>query len=159
MDSLKRVDLIVKAFKALPNQRLIVTSGGPALESLKALARNANNIEFTGWVSGAKLLDLVGNARATIYIPIDEDFGMSPVESMAAGKPVIGVAEGGLLETVIHGETGHLISEKLCVQSIIEAVEEMNPKHALRMRGQCQQQAQLFRPEVFLNKMREVIGS
>ncbi len=48
----------------------------------------------------------VGGARAVIYLPVDEDFGMSPVEAMAAGKPVIGVAEGGLLETVLPGETG-----------------------------------------------------
>jgi glycosyltransferase involved in cell wall biosynthesis len=46
---------------------------------------------------------------ATLYVPHAEDFGMSPVESMSAGKPVIGVAEGGLLETMIHGETGILI--------------------------------------------------
>ncbi len=63
----------------------------------------------------------MGGARASIYIPRDEDFGMSPVESMAAGKPVIGVAEGGLLETIVHGETGWLLPAEPSVEQIVEA--------------------------------------
>ena len=60
------------------------------------------------------LLQLIQWAIATIYIPIDEDFGMSPVESMACGTPVIGADEGWLRETVIEGKTGKLIEIVNC---------------------------------------------
>ncbi|MDH3360253.1 MAG: glycosyltransferase, partial [Desulfobulbaceae bacterium] len=108
LDPLKRVDLIVKAFCKMPDKRLVVTSGGPELPRLRRMAKGCPNITFTDWIDDTELYDLVGNAIATIYIPHDEDFGMSPVESMAAGKPVIGVAEGGLCESVVDGETGLL---------------------------------------------------
>lgn len=68
------------------------------------------NIEFTGWQSDAAMRELVGRARATIYRAQDENFELYPVESMAAGKPVIGVAYGGLLETVTVGKTGTLVN-------------------------------------------------
>lgn len=52
-----------------------------------------------------ELRQLIQEATATIYVPVDEDFGMSPVESMACGTPVIGVNDGGLKETIIDGKT------------------------------------------------------
>jgi glycosyltransferase involved in cell wall biosynthesis len=64
------------------------------------MAERVENIDVLGWVDDENLCDLMGRCIATIYIPRDEDFGISPVESMAAGKPVIGVQEGALLETV-----------------------------------------------------------
>jgi len=100
LDSLKRVDLIVKAFKEMPDKRLVVVSGGADMPKIKKIAEGAPNIEVLGWIGEEHLCDLMGRCIATIYIPRDEDFGISPVESMAAGKPVIGVQEGGLLETV-----------------------------------------------------------
>jgi len=96
LDPLKRVDLIIQAFLKMPDKRLIITSGGSELQQLKKLAKNAPHIQFTGWLDDAQLADLVGHAIATVYLAKNEDFGMSPLESMAAGKPVIGVAEGGV---------------------------------------------------------------
>ena len=100
LDPMKRVDLIVKAFKKMPDKRLVVVSGGADMPGIKQIAEESPNIEVLGWISETRLCDLMGRCIATIYIPRDEDFGISPVESMAAGKPVIGVQEGGLLETV-----------------------------------------------------------
>ena len=100
LTSLKRVDLIVNAFKEMPDKRLVVVSGGADLSKIEAMAAGALNIDVLGWVDEESLSDLMGRCIATIYIPMDEDFGISPVESMAAGKPVIGVQEGGLLETI-----------------------------------------------------------
>ncbi|MCB9806641.1 glycosyltransferase [Candidatus Peribacteria bacterium] len=62
--------------------------------------------------SDSELRELIRGAEATIYIPVDEDFGMSPVESMSCGTPVIGVNDGGLKETIIDGETGFLINPR-----------------------------------------------
>ena len=149
----KRVDRIVQAFLRMPEQRLVVVSGGPELENLRRLAAGARNIHFTGWQSEAQLQEWIGNARAALYVPRDEDFGMSPVEAMAAGKPVIGVAEGGLLETIVDGETGILLPPALTVPDIVQAVRRLEHAPALAMRAACEERAQLFCRENFIEKM------
>jgi glycosyltransferase involved in cell wall biosynthesis len=151
--------LIIKAFLKMPHKRLIIASGGTELKKLQKLAKNASNIHFTGWLDDAQLTDLLGHAIATLYLPTDEDFGMSPIESMAAGKPVIGVAEGGLLETIIPEQTGILLPPPLTLEAICEAVEAMTPHHALSMRKNCEAQAQRFRIEVFSKKMRQLLSN
>ena len=155
----KRVERIVLAFIKMPNKKLVVVSGGREWSRLKRLARGRENIRFTGWLNDDQLVKLMGHAVASIYIPIDEDFGMSPLESMAAGKPVIGVAEGGLLETVIHEKTGILLPENPSEKSIIEAVRWMTPQRATSMRGDCESRAQEFDTAIFLRKMRNVLES
>ncbi|MBE9562408.1 MAG: glycosyltransferase [Proteobacteria bacterium] len=155
LDPLKRIDLIVQAFLKMPDKKLVIASGGNELLKLKKLANQSDNIHFTGWIDDRKLAELVGKSIATLYLAKDEDFGMSPVESMAAGKPVIGAAEGGLLETVIPHKTGLLL--KPSVSAICQAVSIMTPKMALTMRNVCEQQAQNFRTEIFLEKMQALI--
>jgi len=157
LDSLKRVDLIVKAFIKMPGKKLVVTSGGPELGKLKRLACDASNVSFTGWVGEGELQRLVGNSIATIYVPKEEDFGMSPVESMSAGKPVIGVAEGGLLETVVDKETGFLLRPDPREEDIIGAIRKMDGSMALEMRGACEERAQQFDVKIFIEKMRNVM--
>ena len=158
LEPLKRVDVLVQAFLQMPHQRLVVCSGGADLAALVALAAGAPNIQFLGWTSDAELADWVGRARATLYVPVDEDFGMSPVESMAAGKPVIGVAEGGLLETVLDGQTGVLLSPALGVAAVCAAVESMTAERARAMRAACEARAQLFRSEVFEARIRALVA-
>lgn len=152
LEPLKRVDILVKAFIKMPEHQLVVASGGSELGRLQCMAQDAPNIHFTGWIDDGRLKCLMGETRATLYIPKDEDFGMSPVESMAAGKPVIGVAEGGLLETVRQGETGILI-ENPDVDSVISAVQKLSADRCLKMRNACEVQASLFSRERFLTAM------
>jgi len=152
LEPLKRVDILVKAFVKMPEHQLVVASGGSELGRLQRMAQDAPNIQFTGWIDDDRLRRLIGGARATLYTPKDEDFGMSPVESMAAGKPIIGVAEGGLLETVRQGETGILI-EKPDVDSVINAVHALSADRCLKMRNACEVQANLFSRERFLAAM------
>ena len=159
LDPLKRVDLIVKAFGQMPDKRLVIASTGPEMEKLKKLAEGKNNITFLGPVDDLQLRDLLGKSIASIYIPRDEDFGISPVESLAAGKPVLGVAEGGLLETLAHEETGLLIPANPTPEDLIAAVHEMDSKRALGMRHACEQRAGQFSREIFLDKMRKLIES
>lgn len=158
LDPLKRVDIIVQAFKLMPDKRIIIASTGPELDRLKKLADGKKNITFVGSVDDSQLKALLGNAVATLYIPRDEDFGMSPVESMAAGKPVLGAAEGGLLETIVPEETGFLVKANPSPEDIINAVHELHPKRALSMRHACEQQAAKFSTDIFLEKMRTLIG-
>lgn len=150
---LKRIDMIVEAFKRLPHKKLLIASGGTETEKLKQQAAGFENIQFLGWTDDAPLQTLMGQAIATLYIPQAEDFGISPVESMAAGKPVIGAAEGGMLETVVHGATGVLLPQGFGVDALVEAVEILTPEKSLSMRAACEEQAQKFSRETFINAM------
>ena len=157
-DLLKRVDVIVRAFLKMPDKKLVVVSGGSELERIRNMAKNAQNIKILGWVDESRLVQLTGKCIATIYIPEDEDFGMSPVESMAAGKPVIGVAEGGLLETVKDGETGILIKAFPSYEDVIQAVIQMTPESAKTMRMDCEKRALRFRTQVFVEKIDSIVA-
>lgn len=154
---LKRIRTIVDAFRTMPDKQLVVASGGEQFDELRALAADSPNIRFTGWTDEAQLRRLVAGSIATLYVPIDEDFGMSPVESMAAGKPVIGVAEGGLLETVVPGQTGVLLEADFDVRDLADAVRQMTTERAAAMREACEARAGLFTRERFASAMRTVV--
>ena len=154
----KRVEVAVKAFAAMPHRRLMVMSGGPELLKLQQLAIGASNIEFVGWQSEEDMLRLIGRCRAVVYLPIDEDFGMSPVEAMAAGKPVLGVAEGGLLETVLHGETGVLMEGDPTPEKLVAAVESLDVMDSSRLRAACEARAKRFDETVFFEKLNKVLA-
>jgi glycosyltransferase involved in cell wall biosynthesis len=93
----KNVEAIVQAFAAMPDRTLVVAGDGPLLKSLRATA--TANVRVLGRVDDARANELMGGARAFIHAAV-EDFGIAPVEAQAAGTPVIGLAAGGLLETV-----------------------------------------------------------
>jgi glycosyltransferase involved in cell wall biosynthesis len=153
LDGLKRVDRIIEAFCRMPDKRLVVVSGGREERRLRERARSAPNITFTGWVSDARLRELIGRCIATIYVPTDEDFGISPVESMAAGKPVIGVREGGLRETILHEHTGWLLEPRLEIGDLIAAVRACTATRAATMRAACERQALRFSDGVFATRL------
>lgn len=157
LDQLKRVHLIVEAFQQMPEKRLVVVSGGPEEKKIRAMARNYPNIQILGWQSNAAMAEWIGKCIATLYIPIDEDFGMSAVESMAAGKPVIGSKEGGLLETIQDQSTGLLINSPPSVPELIHAVKILTPEKALTMRDSCERWADNFSTEHFIAGMRSFI--
>ncbi|NCA22469.1 MAG: glycosyltransferase, partial [Crocinitomicaceae bacterium] len=153
----KRVDLIIEAFMNMPEKKLVVASGGSQLNFLRAMAGQSKNIYFLDWVCEEKLIELIGNSLASIYIPLDEDFGMSAVESMSAGKPVIGVAEGGLMESVIDGVTGILLPKNPQVEDICAAVHAMTKSMALSMRGSCEDRANYFSEANFISQIESYI--
>lgn len=108
----KRIDLVIEAFNLLgDNYRLKIFGDGLDLDRLKKIANGNNNIEFLGRVSDEEKAKLYQNALAFIN-PQEEDFGITPVESMAAGRPVIAYRKGGALETVIEGQTGLFFNEQ-----------------------------------------------
>lgn len=156
---LKRVGDIVRAFAAMPDKKLVVASGGPEFETIKKMAENLPNVSVTGFVSELELRRLVGNCIACIYIPVDEDFGMSPLEAAAAGKPTIGVDEGGLQETIIHQKTGYLIPGKYTVTDLQKAVAWLHAEQAQAMRQSCEAQAARFGVTRFIEAMRQQIES
>jgi len=159
LDPLKRVDVIVRAFQQLPDRKLVVVSGGSEYKRIQQLADGFDNIKVLGWVGEEMLQNLVSTCLATIYIPKDEDFGMSPVESMAAGKPVIGVAEGGLLETVVDRENGILLpAGDRTVDLLCQAVDGFSRKKIMDMKEACEKRAAMFSLDMFLHKMNAVVA-
>ncbi|MEA2065321.1 MAG: glycosyltransferase [Patescibacteria group bacterium] len=153
----KRVDKIVEAFIKMPNKKLIIASGGPELNKIKQMARGHDNIKILKWISDEKLLNLLGSCLATIYIPLQEDFGMTPVESMSAGKPIVAVDEAGLKETIIHQKTGLLLKPNFKIQDIINAVNELDKQKALLMREDCELRARDFSEDIFIEGMKNVL--
>lgn len=100
--SYKRIDIAVEACSNT-NRKLIVIGDGPDRERLEAMA--GPTIEFLGRVSDEVVEEKITNCRGLIF-PGLEDFGITPVEAQACGKPVIAFRGGGALETVIENETG-----------------------------------------------------
>lgn len=120
----KHVDLIVKAFEEL-NLPLKVFGRSFANEKLKS---SKNNIEFLGEVSDEEKYQLMANAKAFVFASEDEDFGITPVEAMAVGTPVIAYRSGGVLESVVDGKTG-IFFDELTVGSLKNAIERFNNLH------------------------------
>ena len=72
---------------------------------------------------------------------------------MSAGKPVIGVNEGGLMETIIDGKTGVMIKADPAVEDLIDAIKNLSKEKALSMKESCIAQASNFTPEIFFEKV------
>ena len=93
----KRVDLAVEAASRL-GRRLLVVGTGPEEARLRALA--GPGVRFLGGKDDAQVAELYARCRALLF-PTVEDFGITPLEAMAAGRPVIALGQGGALETVV----------------------------------------------------------
>lgn len=116
----KRADLAVEAFNQL-GLPLVVVGEGELFNRLKGMAKA--NVTLMGRQPFAEIKDLLQRCRGLIF-PGMEDFGIVPVEAMAAGAPVIAYGKGGALETVIHGKTGILFPQQ-SVESLIAAVQQL----------------------------------
>ena len=125
----KRVSDVIKAFGLVVSRRsdavLRIIGDGPAREELMALAlslRLGNACEFVGHVPHERIAEQYGQADVVVSASASETFGMSLLEAMASGLPVISTMNDGALEIVEHGETGYLIS----VGDIYELAERMS---------------------------------
>jgi glycosyltransferase involved in cell wall biosynthesis len=98
----KRIDVAVRAFNHL-RLPLIVVGDGPELRRLRRLA--GPTVRFTGRLPDAAVAELMGSARALV-VTASEEFGIAAVESLASGRPVIALGDGGVLESVVEGVTG-----------------------------------------------------
>ncbi|MFH0928392.1 MAG: glycosyltransferase [bacterium] len=120
----KRYDLTIKAFNKL-GLKLKIFGDGPELFALKRLAHP--NIEFLGVVTPLAQAELYQKALAFIH-PQLEDFGLTPVEAMASGRPVIAFRAGGATESVIQGQTGIFFDEQT-PEALIAALTSFKPKN------------------------------
>jgi len=117
----KRIDLAIKACNDLGN-KLIIAGTGPELSNYKKIS--GETIEFVENPSDAKVNQLYSGAKAFIF-SAEEDFGITPVEAMASGVPVICFGTAGASETVIDGKTG-IYHAKQTVESLKHAIGELD---------------------------------
>ncbi len=111
------------------------------------------NVEMLGEVPEARLLDLYSRCRGLVCTALDEDFGMTPLEAMAAGKPVVAVDEGGFRETVTE-ETGKRVPAD--TRSIVQALKAVSDNPG-RYHDACLARARMFDRAVFDEKIRHVV--
>ena len=138
----KRVDLAVEAANRC-KVRLIVAGDGPERKKLEALA--GPTVTFVGRPSDAELVDLYQHCAAFLF-PGEEDFGITPLEAMACGRPVIAFGRGGALETVVDGKTGIFFHEQT-VDALAAAIEALQlPKLTPKA---CRARAEEFSEAVY----------
>lgn len=99
----KRTDVLIEAFRGLPNRKLIIVGDGPELSACQRIA--GPKVELRGYVPDEELRNLLQRARAFLFAA-EEDFGILPVEAQACGTPVICYGRGGVVDTVVAGVTG-----------------------------------------------------
>jgi len=152
----KRMDLIVEAFSAMPDRRLVVIGHGPDFEKIRAKA--GPNVQLLGFAGVDVLRDHLQRARAFIFAA-EEDFGITPVEAQACGTPVIAYGRGGALETVIPlsdagnrngsaAPTGIFFQEQ-SAEAIVAAVERFERVGSAITPEACRENALRFSPERF----------
>ena len=141
----KRMPLIAQAFSAMPDRKLVMIGDGTDMAKVKAAA--GKNVEVLGYQSDAAMRDLMRRAKAFVFAA-EEDFGITPVEAMACGTPVIAFGRGGATESIIDGQTGFFFKNQT-VADITDAVERFEKSSDQFVPAVIRQRAEFFRPERF----------
>jgi len=160
----KHVDIIVKACRELDLPLKVFGKAfagyGEELEQVasgkwqRVEGEKKPLIEFLGEVNDAKKLELMAGAKAFLFASEDEDFGITPVEAMGQGTPVIAYKSGGVKETVIENKIG-LFFDQLSVDSLKEQLNIFSNK---KLKAEdCRVRASNFSKEKFLKKITSVV--
>lgn len=146
----KRIEL---AIEAMEGRKLVIVGGGPLLDRLKA--RSGPNVELVGSVSRDRIIERVGRARSLI-LPGVEDFGITPLEAMALGTPVVALGEGGVRDSVVDGTTG-IFFDAPEVESLRRALDAV--ERQAWDRGAIRERARQFSRAVFDERFRLILES
>jgi len=145
----KKINLVVEAFKAMPDKKLIVIGDGPEFNKIRAMA--GKNTTLLGYQSGDVLKSHMQRARAFVFAA-EEDFGITPVEAQACGTPVIAFGKGGALETVkgldSDSPTGIFFQDQ-SVNSLVTAVRLFEAEGLAIQADHCRENALRFSAERF----------
>jgi glycosyltransferase involved in cell wall biosynthesis len=155
----KRIDLIAKAFAAMPHRELLIVGDGPEHDHVRAAANGAPNITLRGAVPPDELVRLIQSARALV-VAAEEDFGITMVEAQACGTPIISFGRGGALDIIVTDgpgdPTGVLFQEQSC-DAIIEAVERFESLTPVISPEACRANAIRFSSEVFRARIHDLV--
>ena len=167
----KGIDVIVKAFNENGLPLKIFGKGFAGFEEeLKKEVRSKNKelrIEFLGEVTDEEKLELMRNAKAFIFASYDEDFGITPVESMSVGTPVIAYKSGGVKETVVDpsagsGQVTGLFFDENTPDALNEAIKKFEILRAVqddKIRKDCIKQAEKFSSERFKKEIVKFVNA
>lgn len=146
----KKVDVIVEAFRNLPDKQLIVIGEGP---EKKKLEKNLpSNVKLLGHVPLETVREYMGHARAFIYVAV-EDFGISPIEAQACGTPVIAYQKGAVCETL--NDTG-IYFQKQTPEALAEAVISFERNRCIEPKS-CRENAMRFSIERFRQEFSDFV--
>jgi glycosyltransferase involved in cell wall biosynthesis len=154
LDWHKSVDDIVRAFEGF-NAKLVVAGDGPEREKLERMA--GENVEFAGYVGESEKKKLLAGAKAFIFNGQEEDFGISPVEALAAGTPLIGVKEGMTQYQIGDGKNGFKFARDESGESICEAVKHFEAEGVAWDDAAIEDFADKFSVDAFHERMHEAV--
>jgi len=152
----KKVDLAIKTCQKL-NKNLVIVGQGRQEKKLKSLAKNSPNIIFINTFSDTKLRYLYQHAAALIC-PQIEDFGLTPLESLACGTPVIALKKGGFTET-LNQKTAQFFNHQT-ITSLSKAILKFETKLSQNYFSPhiCRQQATHFSDSHFMLNFRQIVN-
>lgn len=142
----KNVDIAVEAFMKL-NLPLVIVGDGPEFRRIKKQASGNKNIKLFGFVSDRELPYYYQNCRAFI-MPQEEDFGLTPIEAMSYGKPVLALRRGGATETIIEGMTGEFFDDPI-PEGLADGVRRLNENYSKYHKETIQLHSRKFSREDF----------
>lgn len=146
----KKIDLAIEAFNKL-GLPLVIIGDGPDRQKLENMAKS--NIKFLGRESDEVIKEHYAKCRAFLFTG-EEDFGITPLEAMASGRPVIAYRKGGALETVVEDKTGVFFDNQSC-EELIKAIKKFEnmifDKKKIRKHAEC------FDEEIFKKKIKKFI--
>ncbi len=149
----KKIDIIVEAFRHLPDKKLVVIGEGPEMNKIRSKA--GKNVALLGFQKSEYLKEMLQKAKAFLFMA-NEDFGILPVEAQSCGTPVIAFGKGGALETVVENETGLFLFNQSAsaladmIKFFERNQERFDPKF-------IRQHAESFSREHFQNKFQQFV--
>ena len=148
----------IKAFKKMPDQKLVIVGCYEKARHFQSYAEyirkiKPDNVALIASVDFDKLIDYYSNCKGFITTSKSEDFGMTPVEAMASGKPVIAPNEGGYKETIIDNVTGRLI-DNINEDKLMYAIRAVD-KNPEGYKNECLKQAKKFDTKRFIEKFKK----
>lgn len=154
----KKMPMIVQAFAAMPDKRLVVIGEGPEFEKCRALA--GPNVQLLGWQPFDVLKSHMQRARAFVFAA-EEDFGITPLEAQACGTPVIAFGKGAVLETIRgldHAAPTGLFFDQQTPESVAAAVQRFEVEQHRITPEACRDNALRFAPERFRAEFAAFVG-
>jgi glycosyltransferase involved in cell wall biosynthesis len=149
----KNVDLVIEAVARIPDLDLVVVGDGPERRRLEALAQRVGSTTLAGRVTDQQLRWLYASAVGLVAASY-EDFGLSPLEAAAFGRPTAALRDGGYLDTVDPGRTG-VFFDAPAVDAIAGAVEELT--RAQWSEDDIRAHADTFSEARFIARLRQVV--